>query len=46
MFNEEIEVKFESNWGRDEFIKSVLNSVDNKLTDDDLRDLSELFHDL
>ena len=29
---EEIEVKFESNWGRDEFIKSVLNSVDNKLT--------------
>ena len=46
MINEEIiEVKFESNFGRDEFIKSVLNSVDNKLSNDDLKDLSDLFKD-
>ena len=46
MINEEIiEVKFESNSGRDEFIKSVLNSVDNKLSNDDLKDLSDLFKD-
>ena len=47
MINEEtIEIKFESNSGRDEFIESVLNSVDNKITNDDLMELSELFRDL
>ncbi|MDO5818731.1 MAG: hypothetical protein Q4P11_00195 [Methanobrevibacter sp.] len=47
MINEEtIDVKFESNCGRDEFIKSVLNSVENKLTNEDLDELSELFQDL
>ena len=43
---EENEIKFESNFGRDEFIKSVLKSVDNELTNDDLKELSELFKDL
>lgn len=35
VFDEEKnEIKFESNFGRDEFIKSILESVDNKLTND------------
>lgn len=30
------EVKFESNRGRDEFIESVLNSVDNKISNEEM----------
>ena len=43
MINDEmLEVKFESNSGRDEFIESVLNSVDNKISDEDLCEISKL----
>ena len=47
MINEEtIEIKFESNRGRDDFIESVLNSIDNKISNNDLIEISELFEDL
>lgn len=45
MFKEEImELKFESNKGRDEFIEDVLNSIDNKITSDELNEISKLFN--
>ena len=45
MFKEEIiELKFESNIGRDAFIEEVLNSIDNKITSDELNEISELFN--
>ena len=44
MFKEEItELKFESNIGRDAFIEEVLNSIDNKITSDELNEISKLF---
>lgn len=45
MFKEEInELKFESNRGRDEFIEEVLNSIDNKPTQDELNEISKLLN--
>ena len=45
MFKEEIpELKFESNKGRDQFIESVLNSVENKITKNDIDEISELLN--
>lgn len=40
--NEEMDLKFESNKGRDEFIKSLLDAVDNIVTLDDINEISEL----
>lgn len=45
MFKEEIpELKFESNRGRDQFIESVLNSVDNKITKKDIDEITDLLN--
>lgn len=44
MFVEEFpEEKFPSNRGRDKFVEELLVKVDNKVTEDDLREVSELF---
>ena len=43
MFKEEMaELKFESNKGRDEFIESVLKSLDKDITAEDINEISDL----
>lgn len=43
MFVEEIpEERFHSNRGRDKFIENVLNSLDNKVTDEEIDEVSRL----
>ena len=43
MFVEEVEeIQFDTYRGREEFIKEVLEVVDNKVTDEELKEISEL----